>query len=139
MSTAALIPPTDRRHRKCHRLARLQPGCHPSEIPPCSYTSEYPFRSYACVSVSNRLRQLPNMRLCDNVFPRIRQSLRAEFSYLAEVGLGSTDDISPVIFDNGGTIREIDGYISAIAYYEAAFVFSTDPNRALGDVQILWE
>lgn len=79
------------------------------------------------------------MRLCDNVFPRIRQSLRAEFSYLAEVGLGSTDDISPVIFDNGGTIREIDGYISAIAYYEAAFVFSTDPNRALGDVQILWE
>ena len=78
-------------------------------------------------------------RLWDNVFPRIRRSLRAEFSYLAEAGPGSTDGISPVIFDDGGTTRDIDGYRPVIAYYEATLIFGTGPNCAPGDVQVPWE
>lgn len=87
------------------------------------------------IACSNSLR----WRLWDNVFPRIRRSLRAGFSYLAEAGPGSMDGISPVIFDDERAARDIDGYRPAIAYHEAALIFGTGPNRAPGDVQIPWE
>lgn len=58
---------------------------------------------------------------------------------LAEAGPRSMDGIPPVIFDDGGVSRGIDCNKSVMAYYEAALIFGTGPNRALGAVQVPWE
>lgn len=77
--------------------------------------------------------------LWENVFLRIRRSLRAGFNYLAEAGEESMDGISSVVFDNGDVAQTSYGYRRVMAYYEAALDSGTGPNRGPGDARISWE